>query len=74
MPRNRSNDEERSSSRGNSESWKVSDEREKDDESLIKEESSGSVNYSMDASEGRSLPNVLKRISNIVALRSGVRR
>ncbi|XP_043287999.1 1-phosphatidylinositol 3-phosphate 5-kinase [Venturia canescens] len=65
-----SNNEE-GSPMGDSESWNETDEKDKDDESTTEEESPGSVNYSLDASEGRSLPNVLKRISNIVALRSG---
>ena len=31
------------------------------------------LQYSVDVSEGRSLPNVLKRISNLVALKNVVR-
>ncbi|XP_011497004.1 PREDICTED: 1-phosphatidylinositol 3-phosphate 5-kinase [Ceratosolen solmsi marchali] len=38
-------------------------------EKLPSEESTG-TRFSVDASEGRSLPNVLKRISNIVALKN----
>lgn len=30
------------------------------------------MNFPLDSCEGRSLPNVLKRISNIVALKSNV--
>lgn len=53
------------SSSGDSESWK-GDSREKTPE----DDSSTSMTFPLDASEGRSLPNVLKRISNIVALKS----
>ncbi|CAG5098005.1 Similar to fab1: Putative 1-phosphatidylinositol 3-phosphate 5-kinase (Drosophila melanogaster) [Cotesia congregata] len=53
------------SSSGDSGSWRV-DSSEKTPE----DSSSSSMAFSLDASEGRSLPNVLKRISNIVALKS----
>ncbi|KAG8034945.1 hypothetical protein G9C98_008021, partial [Cotesia typhae] len=46
-------------------SWRV-DSSEKTPE----DSSSSSMAFNLDASEGRSLPNVLKRISNIVALKS----
>lgn len=61
-----SNNDERNSS--DSESWKQSESTEQtpdDDNSSI-------MNFPLDTSEGRSLPNVLKRISNIVALKSNV--
>lgn len=61
------NNDEQSSS-GDSESWKQSDSVEKTPE----EDTSSVMNLSLDTTEGRSLPNVLKRISNIVALKSGV--
>ncbi|XP_074111998.1 1-phosphatidylinositol 3-phosphate 5-kinase fab1 isoform X2 [Cotesia typhae] len=53
------------SSSGDSGSWRV-DSSEKTPE----DSSSSSMAFNLDASEGRSLPNVLKRISNIVALKS----
>ncbi|XP_014488639.1 PREDICTED: 1-phosphatidylinositol 3-phosphate 5-kinase [Dinoponera quadriceps] len=58
------NNDERSSS--DSESWKQSESTERtpdDDNTSI-------INFPLDTREGRSLPNVLKRISNIVALKS----
>ncbi|KAK0158635.1 hypothetical protein PV328_009612 [Microctonus aethiopoides] len=58
------NNDEQSSS-GDSESWK-NDSREKSPE----DDSSSTITFPLDATEGRSLPNVLKRISNIVALKS----
>ncbi|XP_011694487.1 PREDICTED: 1-phosphatidylinositol 3-phosphate 5-kinase-like [Wasmannia auropunctata] len=59
-----SNNDERSSS--DSESWKQSESTEQ-----TPDDDSGSIiNFPLDTSEGRSLPNVLKRISNIVALKS----
>ncbi|XP_033208545.1 putative 1-phosphatidylinositol 3-phosphate 5-kinase [Belonocnema kinseyi] len=59
------NNDEHSSS-GDSESWKQSESAEKTPE----DDSSSIMNFSLDTNEGRSLPNVLKRISNIVALKS----
>ncbi|XP_003403346.2 1-phosphatidylinositol 3-phosphate 5-kinase [Bombus terrestris] len=56
--------EEQSSS--DSESWKQSESTEKSPE----DDSSSMMNFPLDTREGRSLPNVLKRISNIVALKS----
>ncbi|KAK9307472.1 hypothetical protein QLX08_002112 [Tetragonisca angustula] len=49
-----------------SESWKQSKSTEKSPE----DDSSSMMNFPLDTNEGRSLPNVLKRISNIVALKS----
>ncbi|XP_012274493.1 1-phosphatidylinositol 3-phosphate 5-kinase isoform X2 [Orussus abietinus] len=54
------------SSSGESESWKRSESVDKTPD----DDSSSVVNFPLDTSEGRSLPNVLKRISKIVALRS----
>ncbi|XP_033330522.2 1-phosphatidylinositol 3-phosphate 5-kinase fab1 isoform X2 [Megalopta genalis] len=54
--------EEQSSS--DSESWKQSESTEKTPE----DDSSSMMNFPLDTREGRSLPNVLKRISNIVAV------
>lgn len=62
-----STNEEQSSS--DSESWKQSESTEKTPE----DDSSSMMNFPLDTREGRSLPNVLKRISNIVALKSNVR-
>ncbi|XP_044009254.1 1-phosphatidylinositol 3-phosphate 5-kinase isoform X2 [Aphidius gifuensis] len=61
-------DDEQSSS-GDSESWKQTDSREKtpDDDSST---SSLASTFPVGSNEGRSLPNVLKRISNIVASKS----
>lgn len=59
------NNDEQSSS-GDSESWKQSESIEKTPE----DDSSSIINFPLDTTEGRSLPNVLKRISNIVALKS----
>ncbi|XP_017877426.1 1-phosphatidylinositol 3-phosphate 5-kinase isoform X2 [Ceratina calcarata] len=59
-----STNEEQSSS--DSESWKQSESTEKSPE----DDSSSIMNFPLDTREGRSLPNVLKRISNIVALKS----
>lgn len=59
------NNDEQSSS-GDSESWKQSDSVEKSPE----EDDASVMNLPLDTGEGRSLPNVLKRISNIVALKS----
>ncbi|OAD57576.1 Putative 1-phosphatidylinositol 3-phosphate 5-kinase [Eufriesea mexicana] len=59
-----STNEEQSSS--DSESWKQSESTEKSPE----DDSSSMMNFPLDTREGRSLPNVLKRISNIVALKS----
>ncbi|XP_046466655.1 putative 1-phosphatidylinositol 3-phosphate 5-kinase isoform X1 [Neodiprion pinetum] len=59
------NNDEQSSS-GESESWKQSDSVEKTPD----EDTSSVMNLPLDTIEGRSLPNVLKRISNIVALKS----
>ncbi|XP_029039726.2 LOW QUALITY PROTEIN: 1-phosphatidylinositol 3-phosphate 5-kinase [Osmia bicornis bicornis] len=59
-----STNEEQSSS--DSESWKQSESTEKTPE----DDSSSMMNFPLDTREGRSLPNVLKRISNIVALKS----
>ncbi|XP_076246604.1 1-phosphatidylinositol 3-phosphate 5-kinase fab1 [Calliopsis andreniformis] len=59
-----SNNDEQSSS--DSESWKQSESTEKTPE----DDSSSMMNFPLDTREGRSLPNVLKRISNIVALKS----
>lgn len=59
-----SNNDERSSS--DSESWKQSENMEQTPD----DDSSSIINFPLDTSEGRSLPNVLKRISNIVALKS----
>ncbi|XP_076228988.1 1-phosphatidylinositol 3-phosphate 5-kinase fab1 isoform X2 [Nomia melanderi] len=56
--------EEQSSS--DSESWKQSESTEKTPE----DDSSSMMNFPLDTREGRSLPNVLRRISNIVALKS----
>ncbi|KOX68078.1 Putative 1-phosphatidylinositol 3-phosphate 5-kinase [Melipona quadrifasciata] len=56
--------EEQSSS--DSESWKQSESTEKSPE----DDGSSMMNFPLDTREGRSLPNVLKRISNIVALKS----
>ncbi|XP_034942912.1 1-phosphatidylinositol 3-phosphate 5-kinase [Chelonus insularis] len=63
------NNDEQSCSSGDSESWKGDGlDREK---SPVDDDSSTSMStYPVDTSEGRSLPNVLKRISNIVALKS----
>lgn len=61
-----SNNDERSSS--DSESWKQSENMEQTPD----DDSSSIINFPLDTSEGRSLPNVLKRISNIVALKSNV--
>ncbi|XP_015119945.1 1-phosphatidylinositol 3-phosphate 5-kinase [Diachasma alloeum] len=58
-------DEDRSSS-GDSESWKQLDSLEKTPE----DDTSTQMSFPLDATEGRSLPNVLKRISNIVASKS----
>ncbi|XP_011310721.1 putative 1-phosphatidylinositol 3-phosphate 5-kinase [Fopius arisanus] len=58
-------DEEQSSS-GDSESWRQLDSLEKTPE----DDTSTQMTFPLDASEGRSLPNVLKRISNIVASKS----
>ncbi|KYM97169.1 1-phosphatidylinositol-3-phosphate 5-kinase [Cyphomyrmex costatus] len=59
-----SNNDEHSSS--DSESWKQSESTEQ-----TPDDDSGSIiNFPLDSNEGRSLPNVLKRISNIVALKS----
>ena len=71
------NDGESSSTAEDSMSWKLiegdsggeSHDKEKSEE---RDNSSSSISFSLDASEGRSLPNVLKRISNIVALKSNV--
>lgn len=59
------NNDEQSSS-GDSESWKQSESRDK----TPVDDSSSMLNFSLDSREGRSLPNVLKRISNIVASKS----
>ncbi|XP_076663610.1 1-phosphatidylinositol 3-phosphate 5-kinase fab1 isoform X2 [Andrena cerasifolii] len=59
-----SNNEEQSSS--DSDSWKQSESTEKTPE----DDSSSMMTFPLDTREGRSLPNVLKRISNIVALKS----
>ncbi|KZC09496.1 Putative 1-phosphatidylinositol 3-phosphate 5-kinase [Dufourea novaeangliae] len=59
-----STNEEQSSS--DSESWKQSESTEKTPE----DDSSNMMIFPLDTREGRSLPNVLKRISNIVALKS----
>lgn len=59
-----STNEEQSSS--DSESWKQSESTEKSPE----DDNSSMMNFPLDSCEGRSLPNVLKRISNIVALKS----
>ncbi|XP_011640155.1 1-phosphatidylinositol 3-phosphate 5-kinase isoform X2 [Pogonomyrmex barbatus] len=59
-----SNNDERSSS--DSESWKQSESTEQTPD----DDSASIMNFPLDTSEGRSLPNVLKRISNIVALKS----
>ncbi|EZA56689.1 Putative 1-phosphatidylinositol-3-phosphate 5-kinase [Ooceraea biroi] len=59
-----SNNDERSSS--DSESWKQSESMEQTPD----DDSTSMMNFPLDSSEGRSLPNVLKRISNIVALKS----
>lgn len=61
-----SNNDERSSS--DSESWKQSESTEQTPD----DDSTSMINFPLDTSEGRSLPNVLKRISNIVALKSNV--
>jgi len=62
-----SNNEERSSS--DSESWKQSENTEQTPD----DDSTSMMNLPLDNSEGRSLPDVLKRISNIVASKSNVR-
>ncbi|KYN10309.1 Putative 1-phosphatidylinositol-3-phosphate 5-kinase [Trachymyrmex cornetzi] len=59
-----SNNDERSSS--DSESWKQSESTEQTPD----DDSTSIINFPLDTNEGRSLPNVLKRISNIVALKS----
>ncbi|XP_032663167.1 1-phosphatidylinositol 3-phosphate 5-kinase isoform X1 [Odontomachus brunneus] len=59
-----SNNDERSSS--DSESWKQSESTERTPD----DDSTSIINFPLDTREGRSLPNVLKRISNIVALKS----
>ncbi|OXU27408.1 hypothetical protein TSAR_004798 [Trichomalopsis sarcophagae] len=59
------NNDEQSSS-GDSESWKQPGSTEKSPS----EDTSSLMSFSVDTTEGRSLPNVLKRISNIVALKS----
>lgn len=41
------------------------------DSNIDREKETGQV-YNVDVNEGRSLPNVLKRISNLVALKSNV--
>lgn len=61
-----SNNDERSSS--DSESWKQSESTERTPD----DDSTSIINFPLDTREGRSLPNVLKRISNIVALKSNV--
>lgn len=61
-----SNNDERSSS--DSESWKQSESTGQTPD----DDSASIINFPLDTSEGRSLPNVLKRISNIVALKSNV--
>lgn len=38
----------------------------------VKSDSAPSYQYTVDVSEGRNLPNVLKRISNLLALKSSV--
>lgn len=58
------NDEHNSS---DSDSWKQSESTEQTPD----DDSTSMINFSL-ASEGRSLPNILKRISNIVALKSNV--
>lgn len=58
-----SNNDERNSS--DSDSWKQSESAEQTPD----DDSTSMINFSL-AGEGRSLPNVLKRISNIVALKS----
>lgn len=60
-----SNNDERNSS--DSDSWKQSESTEQTPD----DDSTSMLNFSL-ASEGRSLPNILKRISNIVALKSNV--
>lgn len=60
-----SNNDERNSS--DSDSWKQSESTEQTPD----DDSTSMINFSL-AGEGRSLPNVLKRISNIVALKSNV--
>lgn len=60
-----SNNDERNSS--DSDSWKQSESAEQTPD----DDSTSMINFSL-AGEGRSLPNVLKRISNIVALKSNV--
>lgn len=60
-----SNNDERNSS--DSDSWKQSESTEQTPD----DDSTSMINFSL-ASEGRSLPNILKRISNIVALKSNV--
>jgi len=62
-----SNNDEHSSS--DSESWKQSESTEQTPD----DDSTSMMNFPLDSSEGRSLPDVLKRISNIVALKSNVR-
>ncbi|XP_008558177.1 1-phosphatidylinositol 3-phosphate 5-kinase isoform X2 [Microplitis demolitor] len=52
------------SSSGESGSWRG------DNSEKTPEDSSSTMTFNLDASEGRSLPNVLRRISNIVALKS----
>ncbi|XP_024937173.1 1-phosphatidylinositol 3-phosphate 5-kinase isoform X2 [Cephus cinctus] len=59
------NNDEHSSS-GDSESWKQSESAEKTSD----DDASNIITFPLDTTEGRSLPNVLKRISNIVALKS----
>jgi len=61
-----SNNDEHSSS--DSESWKQSESTEQTPD----DDSTSIMNFPLDTNEGRSLPNVLKRISNIVALKSNV--
>ncbi|XP_015188060.1 PREDICTED: 1-phosphatidylinositol 3-phosphate 5-kinase isoform X1 [Polistes dominula] len=58
------NNDEQSSS--DSDSWKQSESTEKTPE----EDTSSIINFPLDTHEGRSLPNVLKRIRNIVASKS----
>lgn len=65
------NNDERSSS-GESDLWKCIDENAMDKSQEEEDNASSTSSFPLDASEGRSLPNVLKRISNIVALKSSV--
>jgi 1-phosphatidylinositol-3-phosphate 5-kinase len=44
----------------------------KSEQKLPSEDATNVMKFIVDAREGRSLPNVLKRISNIVALKSNV--